>query len=73
MIFAPIRYQDDEFYHITDFFIGARLEVYNANFLIYDADGFTREYFEKELKTPLGPKIDVRLPEAKPPRPPTPP
>jgi len=65
-------YQEDDYWHISDFCIGKRMEIYNTEFYIYDADGFTREYFCNELERPLGDKIDVRLPEKDPPRPPTP-
>ncbi|CAD7952611.1 unnamed protein product [Amoebophrya sp. A120] len=65
-------YQPEEYVHITDFNIGQRVEMYNTSFYIYDADGFTREYFEKEL-TALPTKIDVRLPEKEIPRAKTPP
>eukprot|EP00392_Amoebophrya_sp_AT5.2_P016043 g16282.t1 len=67
-------YQEDEYVHITDFKIGQRVEMYNTSFYIYDADGFTREYFEKESGfIPLPTKIDVRLPEKELPRAATPP
>ncbi|CAD7942901.1 unnamed protein product [Amoebophrya sp. A25] len=66
-------YQDDEYVNIADFSIGQRLEMYNMSFFLYDADGFTREYFAKDMPQPLAEKIDVRLPEKDVPRAVTPP
>mmetsp|Transcript_83438 Transcript_83438/g.269912 ORF Transcript_83438/g.269912 Transcript_83438/m.269912 type:complete len:744 (+) Transcript_83438:109-2340(+) len=58
---------------ITDFSVGRVQELMGYSFFIYDADGFTRRYFEDELGQKLDECIDVRLPERAVPRPKTPP
>jgi len=58
---------------LDDFAIGASPELLGQRFFIYDSDDFTRQYFEQELKRPLGEPQDVRLPERTVPRPKTPP
>jgi len=63
----------DECVHILDFNVGQMSQLMGYEFYIYDADEFTREYFEAELDNPLGPCQDVRLPERTVARPKTPP
>merc|ERR550537_1671694 len=62
----------EEYVKIEDFYVGARMSLLNRDFFVYDADDFTRAFFERQLGSPLRPKIDVRLPEREVPRPPTP-
>jgi len=62
----------DKYVKIEDFYVGARMNLLNRDFFIYDADEFTRQYFAHALGNPLREKIDVRLPEREVPRPPTP-
>jgi len=66
-------YLSSEFIKVSEFAIGKTIRMCNLDFFVYDCDGFTRKYFADELKTPLDPKIDVRLPQPPLPRPPTPP
>merc|ERR550537_789711 len=62
----------ENYVKIEDFYVGARMNLLNRDFFVYDADDFTRAFFERQLGSPLRPKIDVRLPEREVPRPPTP-
>merc|ERR1719379_241461 len=57
---------------IEDFFVGTRITLLNKEFFVYDADDYTRRYFEAAMGVKLADKIDVRLPEREVPRPPTP-
>jgi len=56
-----------------DFVVGQTISLLGYEFFVYDADDFTRQYFNEELGTPLDPAVDVRLPERAVPRPNTPP
>lgn len=44
----------ESFYHYTDFYIGAVLNVYSRELVIHDADSATREFYEI-MESPLGP------------------
>jgi len=57
----------------TDLLIGEMVTLQGNDFFLYDADEFTRGYFQDELKITLADRIDVQLPERAVPRPPTPP
>lgn len=57
----------------TDLAVGQECQLLGYKFYIYDADDFTRQYFEGELGCTLAERQDVRLPERAVPRPPTPP
>lgn len=63
----------DAFVTAEDFSVGQTVQLQGYNFYVYDADEFTRQYYQEELGVPLEPKVDVRLPERSVPRPPTPP
>jgi Ca2+-binding EF-hand superfamily protein len=65
--------QKDEFVAVTDFGVGRMVELMRHHFFFYDADDFTRAYFQEELGIELEECQDVRLPERTVPRPPTPP
>jgi hypothetical protein len=43
----------DDFYHFTDFYIGAVLNVYSRQLVIHEADAATREFYEM-MENPLG-------------------
>merc|ERR1719352_475905 len=62
----------ENYVKIEDFYVGARMSLLNRDFFVYDADEYTRAFFERQIGSPLRPKIDVRLPEREVPRPPTP-
>jgi len=66
-------YGPDEYITIHDFDIGKTVRMANLDFLVYDADEFTRRYFQDELKIAMEDKLDVRLATIVPPRPSTPP
>lgn len=68
----PVK-KKDECICATDFSIGKLHEFIGYQFYVYDCDEFTRQYFAEELGMPLLPAQDVRLPERKVNRPPTPP
>eukprot|EP00928_Gymnodinium_smaydae_P024385 TRINITY_DN1973_c0_g6_i1.p1 TRINITY_DN1973_c0_g6~~TRINITY_DN1973_c0_g6_i1.p1 ORF type:complete len:773 (+),score=190.71 TRINITY_DN1973_c0_g6_i1:80-2320(+) len=57
----------------TDFSVGRVHELLGYQFYVYDADPFTRQYFESELGQTLAERQDVRLPERVVARPKTPP
>merc|ERR1719160_601632 len=63
----------DELVSVNDLYVGAEVVLLNTKFFIYDADEFTRQYYNDVQGCPLEDKIDVRLPERAVPRPPTPP
>jgi len=63
----------DEYTNITDLHVGKMVNLQGNDFFLYDADEFTRGYFQEELKMPLEQRVDVQLPERAVPRPPTPP
>eukprot|EP00397_Hematodinium_sp_SG-2012_P017611 GEMP01018017.1.p1 GENE.GEMP01018017.1~~GEMP01018017.1.p1 ORF type:complete len:716 (+),score=137.92 GEMP01018017.1:197-2344(+) len=54
-------YKEDDYIGLKDFAVGVRLVMMNTIFYIYDADHFTRAYYENELGTALRDKIDVSL------------
>jgi hypothetical protein len=56
-----------------DLYVGLQCNMLSTNFLIYDADPWTREYYRKWSGIELKPQIDVKLPERSIPRPTTPP
>ncbi|CAE8640930.1 unnamed protein product [Polarella glacialis] len=63
-----------EFVHGHDFHVGQSVTLLgNYNFYIYDADEFTRRYFQEELGEQLADRADVTLPERAVPRAATPP
>lgn len=62
-----------EYVHITDFCVGRIHELMGYKFYIYDADPFTRKYFEDELGETLDECKDARLAERAVARPKTPP
>lgn len=43
-----------------DFRIGDEVNILGHRFLLFDCDGFTRNYYENVLKMPLGEKIAVK-------------
>eukprot|EP00602_Paraphysomonas_sp_CaronLab_P007965 CAMPEP_0185034136 /NCGR_PEP_ID=MMETSP1103-20130426/23734_1 /TAXON_ID=36769 /ORGANISM="Paraphysomonas bandaiensis, Strain Caron Lab Isolate" /LENGTH=642 /DNA_ID=CAMNT_0027570669 /DNA_START=26 /DNA_END=1951 /DNA_ORIENTATION=- len=51
------------YYHFTDLYIGAVINVVGNEILIYDADKFTRNYYEQH-HFPLSERIPVQLEEA---------
>mmetsp|Transcript_51395 Transcript_51395/g.135560 ORF Transcript_51395/g.135560 Transcript_51395/m.135560 type:complete len:755 (-) Transcript_51395:188-2452(-) len=63
----------DEYFNVNDFFVGQRLQLVGHDFFVYDCDQFTRAFFREHLGQELIDKIDVRLPDQQPDRPPTPP
>eukprot|EP00929_Paragymnodinium_shiwhaense_P075598 TRINITY_DN3866_c0_g3_i1.p1 TRINITY_DN3866_c0_g3~~TRINITY_DN3866_c0_g3_i1.p1 ORF type:complete len:773 (+),score=195.26 TRINITY_DN3866_c0_g3_i1:58-2319(+) len=67
------RAKKDECVNASDFAVGQTIQLLGKEFYVYDADDFTRMYFEQELGTTLEERQDVRLPERTVPRPPTPP
>lgn len=58
---------------VNDFQIGQYTELLGYQFYIYDADEYTRRYYEDELGITLEERQDVRLPERTVARPKTPP
>jgi hypothetical protein len=63
----------EDFVHGHEFFVGQSVTLSGNTHFIYDADEFTRQYFEEELGMRLDPRWDVQLPERAVPRPITPP
>merc|ERR1719510_2794894 len=63
----------EERVHVRDFTVGSIHELMGLKFYIYDADPFTREYFQTEFGEKLAACQDVRLPERAVARAPTPP
>jgi len=62
-----------EYVHGHDFAVGMDVTLLgNYHFFIYDADGFTRQYFREELNVELEEKVPVELPERAVPRAKTP-
>lgn len=43
-----------------DFRIGDEVNILGHRFLLFDADGFTRDYYKNVLKMPLGEKLIVK-------------
>lgn len=64
---------ESEYTTLAELQIGSTFRALNRDFLIYDADGYTRRYVQETMGVTLGDKIDMRLPEPPAPRPPTPP
>jgi EF-hand domain-containing protein 1 len=58
---------------LDDFAVGITVELLGQPFFIYDADEFTRNYYQQERGQTLADPIDVRLPERTVPKPKTPP
>merc|ERR1719331_881868 len=48
---------------IQELMVGQQVNLQGYNFYIYDADEFTRGYFNEALKIQLEPRQDVQLPE----------
>mmetsp|Transcript_81867 Transcript_81867/g.228093 ORF Transcript_81867/g.228093 Transcript_81867/m.228093 type:complete len:747 (+) Transcript_81867:82-2322(+) len=69
---APAK-KKEEYVAATDFTVGKMHELMGYQFYIYDADVFTRQWFEEEAGQVLPQSQDVRLPERTVPRPKTPP
>merc|ERR1719421_264155 len=67
----PMR--DSDFVKLSDFAVGKRINLSGRSYLVYDADDFTREYFDSVMGAGLLDKKDVRLPEGSHPRAATPP
>jgi len=63
----------EEYVSLAELMVGSAVNLQGYNFYIYDADEFTRGYFDEALKIQLEPRQDVQLPERTVPRPPTPP
>jgi len=62
-----------EFVDITELSVGAVQHLCGVDFFIYDADDFTRTYFQERCGQVLVPKVDPSLPERTVARPATPP
>jgi len=58
---------------LSDFAVGATIELIGLPFFIYDADQFTREFYKQELGADLEECKDIRLPDRVVPKAPTPP
>lgn len=69
---VPLPHKD-AYIHIRDFSVGRNHELMGQQFYIYDADEFTRQYFQQELGMRLADTKDVQLPERAVPKPATPP
>eukprot|EP00929_Paragymnodinium_shiwhaense_P075597 TRINITY_DN3866_c0_g2_i1.p1 TRINITY_DN3866_c0_g2~~TRINITY_DN3866_c0_g2_i1.p1 ORF type:complete len:750 (+),score=214.58 TRINITY_DN3866_c0_g2_i1:92-2341(+) len=67
------KLKKDDCVNIGDFKVGEYTELLGYKFYVYDADDFTRRYFEVELGEKLEDRQDVRLPERTVARPKTPP
>jgi hypothetical protein len=63
----------EQFVHGHELYVGQMVTLSGNQFFIYDADPFTRLYFEQELGMKLDEKCDVQLPERAVPRAATPP
>ncbi|PFH33430.1 putative EFHC1 [Besnoitia besnoiti] len=51
----------EDYFQVTDFKVGSLIRMLDVDFFIYDADGFTRNYFSQEFNISLDPAIDVRI------------
>jgi hypothetical protein len=69
---AQARKKSD-YVHGHDFRIGQHVTLIGSNFFIYDADEFTRQYFNEVMSVELEPRQDVQLPDRAVPRAATPP
>jgi len=56
-------YSPDEFITYNDLRVGRVVDVLSTKFYIYDADKYTRDYYEKEFHIILHEKKDIALPE----------
>merc|ERR1719169_11571 len=52
-----------EYWKAEDLYVGLKCNMVATEFLIYDADPWTREWYSKVCGVELGPRIDVKLPE----------
>lgn len=52
----------DEYYLPKDFMIGNTIFVFGRKFLLLDCDKFTRNYFDKVLRSPQPNKLEVQKP-----------
>jgi Ca2+-binding EF-hand superfamily protein len=68
-----LPHKDADYVQVTDFAVGGDIALIHHQFLIYDADEFTRGYFTNQLGIELSPKVDVSLMQKPVPKPPTPP
>jgi hypothetical protein len=62
-----------EYWKAEDLYVGLKCNMVATEFLIYDADPWTREWYKNFVGVEMGPRIDVKLPERELPRPSTPP
>jgi len=51
----------EEYINLNDLSVGKVINLLNTPFFIYDADAWTRSYFETERKEKLVPALDVKL------------
>eukprot|EP00921_Rhytidocystis_pertsovi_P016000 GHVQ01025307.1.p1 GENE.GHVQ01025307.1~~GHVQ01025307.1.p1 ORF type:complete len:786 (-),score=103.06 GHVQ01025307.1:159-2516(-) len=51
----------EEYFGVKDFSVGESVKMLNTEFVIYDADTFTRKYFSEQLGITLQPAIDVTV------------
>lgn len=52
----------DEYYLPKDFMIGNTIFVFGRKFLLLDCDMFTRNYFDKVLRSPQPNKLEIQKP-----------
>ena len=48
-----------DFVQAKDFAVGATFRIHNVTYFIYDADTFTRRFFQDKLGVRLGEKVDI--------------
>ena len=51
----------NQFVQLKDLAVGNSIDILGRKFLIHDADGFTRRFFEESLGKPLQPKLEIAL------------